>query len=398
MTSRSEAVASDATVGPFVRVFLASLTSHLAIFLFVHFPTFLRDRGASEAVIGTAASVAALAAIAARPFVGRVMDARGRKDALVVGGLLHTVSTGLYLTVPGPGLWLLVVRGLHGLAAGVFFSAAFAIAADLAPEQARTQRLAVFGISGILPMSLSALLGDYVLRHGDFGTLFTLAAMLALVGLGFAATVPETSTPSSDVGSGGMSAALRAEGLGWLWTTGVFFAIAIASYFVFVKNFVVVQRIGEVTTFFTPYAVTAIAVRLLFGSVPDRLGEQNVFAPALVLLAGGLLALATAEGPVALGVAGALCGLGHAFAFPSLLSLFVRRSAPAIRGSVVAAFTALMDIGILLSGPLFGDLADRHGHRVVFALASALALLAAVIFFLRARTDRPNVDAPARVD
>lgn len=398
MTTRADAVPDDATVGPFVRVFLASLTSHLAIFLFLHFPTFLHARGASEAVIGTAASVAALAAIVARPFVGHAMDARGRREALAVGGLLHVVSTGLYLTVQGPGPWLLVVRGLHGLAAGVFFSAAFAIAADLAPEHARARRLAVFGISGILPMSLGALLGDAVLARGGFDGLFVVATGLALVGFALALTVPETAPPSTDAGRVGMAAAVRTEGLGWLWVTGILFAIAIASYFVFVKNFVVLERVGNVTVFFTPYAITAISVRLLFGGVPDRFGEENVFAPALVILALGLFALATAHGGVALGLAGGLAGLGHAFAFPSMLSLFVKRSPLEVRGSVVAAFTALMDIGILLSGPLFGGLADRHGHRVVFACAAGLALLAAGLFYARARVGPPRVDASATVD
>lgn len=398
MQTTAESVPRDESIGPFVRVFLASLSSHLAIFLFVHFPSFLRERGATEAVVGTAASVAAISAIATRPIVGRVMDARGRRIVLVVGGILHTVSSALYLTVPGPGLWLLAVRALHGIAGGFFFSAAFAIAADLAPDHVRTQRLAIFGISGILPMSLGALLGDVVLGVGGFDLLFAVAAVLAFVGLGFAATVPETVDPSADLGRGGVLAAFRAPGLVWLWVSGTLFAVAIASYFVFVKNFVVITRTGNVTTFFTTYAIVAIAVRLLFGSLPDRFGEQNVFPPALALLAGGLLALSQARGPVGLALAGLLCGLGHAFAFPSLLSLFVQRSAPEIRGSVVAAFTALMDLGIFLSGPLFGDLADRHGHRIVFALSAAIALLASLVFVLRARRAPDDVDARGPVD
>lgn len=402
-TSRNETMTTKArTVGPFARIFLASLFAHLGIFLFIHLPDYMKGLGATETVIGASASVSALFAVLARPIVGRIMDTRGRRAPLIVGGILHAVTCALYLTVRAPDAWLFIVRALQGVAGGTFFSVAFTVASDLAPSETRTQKLAIFGISGILPMSLAALLGDFIAGHAGYPALFAVAAAFATTATLLAVSVPETAPPRDAALIHDPLAAFRVPALRWLWVSGLLFAIPIASYFVFAKNFIVGAHLGQMATFFTPYAVVAIMVRVLFGDVPHRVGEANTYPAAVLLLALGLAALSAAEGPVTIAIAGLLCGLGHAFAFPSLMSLFVERSPAAIRGSVVAMFTALMDMGQLAAGPLFGRTADHHGFRVVFQLAAGIALLGFACFVLRARklpaTQELRIEAGTRVD
>lgn len=405
MTSESttpNAPSRDLSLGPFARIFAASLAAHLGAFLFIHLPDFMKELGATETTNGAAAGTCALFAIVTRPFVGRVMDTRGRRAPLIVGGVLHAITCALYLTVDSIDAWLFVVRAMQGIAFGIFFSVVFTVASDLAPEDARTQRLAVFGISGILPMSLGALLGDFLVRHWGYGTMFAVASLCGALATVFAASVPETSPTLGDAATPDPIAAFREPGLRWLWVAGLLFAIAIASYFVFAKNFLVGEHLGEMGTFFTPYAVVAIFVRVIFGDLPRRMGEHNTFPLALLLLGVGLVALSAATSPTTVSVAGALCGLGHAFAFPSLMTLFVERSDPAIRGSVVAMFTALMDMGQLAAGPLFGRTADRHGFRMVFDVAALVALAAFVLFVARARklepTPLPDVESSSGFD
>lgn len=374
----------SASIGPFAWAFAASFSGYLSVFLLVHLPGYLRDRGATEAMIGAAVGIASLAGILARPFVGRLMDARGRRAALAVGGLGLIAATGLHVLIPGPGVVLFLVRAFHGIAAGTFFSAVFAVASDLAPPNARTQRLALFGISGILPMSLGALLGDALLARFGHGANFALATSLAAIAFGCGLAVPETKPASDHAPSTDMLAPLRDRALTGLWISGILFTTSVASYFAFVRNFLAIEHLATVSHFFTPYAVMAIVVRLLFSSVPRRIGESKAVAGALLVLVVGLVAIASAHGPFGVVLAGLLCGLGHAFVYPSLMTLFVERSDETMRGSVVAMFTALMDIGILLSGYGFGSIADVYGHRVVFGASAAIALCAFATFLASA--------------
>lgn len=373
----------------FPRAFVAAFFGYLSIFVLVHLPGYLWSRGASEAEIGAAIGIGSLAAILARPFVGRLMDARGRRPALALGGALLVLASAAHLAIQGPGPLLFVVRAVHGIAGGVMFSAVFAVASDLAPENDRTRQIAIFGIAGILPMSVGALLGDLVLARYGHRANFALSAGLAAVALGTALGIRETRPVGVVAGPTSMLAPLLDPGLRGLWVSGVLFATAVASYFTYVRNFLDTEDLATVSYFFTPYALTAILVRLAFSSLPARLGESNAVAGALVVLACGLVAIAGARGPGTVVLAGLLCGLGHAFVYPSLMTLFIVRSDAAIRGSVVAMFTALMDVGILFSGYGFGRVADDYGHRVVFAISAGLALAACLTFVATAYRPRP---------
>ena len=59
---------------PFVLASLATFTHGMAFALFIHFPGFLEDLGATEVIIGLIVGFAAVASIVVRPWVGRAMD------------------------------------------------------------------------------------------------------------------------------------------------------------------------------------------------------------------------------------------------------------------------------------------------------------------------------------
>ncbi|MFL6712832.1 MAG: MFS transporter, partial [Sulfurifustis sp.] len=67
----------------FVFAAVATLMLSLSGFLFVHLPGYLHALGAGEAEIGRIMSAQAIGAIVAWPFVGRAMDARGRRIVIL---------------------------------------------------------------------------------------------------------------------------------------------------------------------------------------------------------------------------------------------------------------------------------------------------------------------------
>ena len=171
--------------------FWVNMLQGVAFNLFLHFPGYLHDLGAGDVEIGWISGITAVAAIVLRPPIGRAMDRRGRRPIILLGGVLHAAVVGLYLTVDAIGPSLYVIRVLHGLAEALLFSSLFTYAADHVPARNRTQGLAWFGVSGMLPMAIGGALGDALLARGGFAVLFQVAFGLAVLSLLVSLPLPE---------------------------------------------------------------------------------------------------------------------------------------------------------------------------------------------------------------
>jgi MFS family permease len=368
--------------GPFVLCFVTNLCQGTAFNLFLHLPGYLHDLGANDVQIGWISSLTALAAVACRPPVGRAMDVSGRRPVIRWGGALHAVATAGYLAVDALGGWLYGVRVLHGVAEALLFSALFAYAADRVPAARRTEGLALFGVSGMLPISIGGWLGDWLLPAYGYRLLFALATALASGAFLLSLVLSEAPRPKVErTASVGTRAALAQRELGPLWMLGTVFSIVLTAFFVFIKRFVDETGIGSVGSFFSAYTGAALALRIFFGWLPDRVGQKRVLGPALAALVLGFAVMATADSPASLLAAGFLCGIGHGFTFPILFALVVSRTPEDNRGSTLALFTALFDLGVLIGGPTFGLVIERFGFSAMFAAGGVGLALGTLAFF-----------------
>ncbi|PRP96501.1 major facilitator superfamily transporter [Enhygromyxa salina] len=374
----------------FVFAWIANFMHSVGFHSYVHWPGWLEGRGAGEVLIGVLVAVMAVAAILARPFVGRMMDTRGRKLVMIVGGLIHVASSALYLVVdavPGAGWGAIAgVRVVHGFAQAAMFSVLFTVAADLVPASRRAHGIALFGVSGMIPMAVGGLLGDFVIVDGDYRPLFVVSGACALAGLLVSLPLPETRRGGP---SRSFFAAAAAPELRPLWFVGCCFAMGLAAYFVFLKTYLLeAPKLGTMGMFFTTYAIAAVLLRVFFGWVPERFGLNRVLIPSLLMGALGLGLIACATGEIHLISAAILCGVGHGFAFPIISALVVMRAGPDERGSAIALFTALFDLGVLFGGPLFGICAKYAGYPATFALAAGLVATATFVFVIWDRSQR----------
>ncbi len=368
----------------FVLAAIANLLHSLSFFGYLHFPGYLSDRGASELTIGIVVGTMAASAIALRPAVGSLLDRKGRRVVARVGSVVNVLVTLAYLTLDGIGPWLFVIRIVHGAAEAMLFSVLFTIAADVVPPSRRTEGIALFGISGILPMALSGLIGDVILSWAGYDELFIATTIAAGLGLlcawPLAESRPEAgpdAAPQRSFWSVVTQPVLRP-----LWLMGLSFAAAIASYFTFLKTFVEVTGVGSMGLFYSVYSAAAIVLRIGLGWVPDRVGPRRTLAPAMVATVAGLVVLAYAEGSGGVAVSALLCGTGHAFVFPILSALVVTRAADRDRGVALSMFTALFDLGLLVGAPVLGAVLEQTSYTVMFNVAAGAAGLGGLVYMV----------------
>jgi predicted MFS family arabinose efflux permease len=129
----------------------------------------------------------------------------------------------------------------------------------------------------------------------------------------------------------------------------------------------------------TAFGAGFIFVRVVLGSLPDRMSGYRVALSSLLIEALGQAMLWGAQQEI-VALAGALVtGLGCALVFPALGVEALKRVLPANRGSAMGAFVAFLDIAYGLSGPAAGVIAGHFGYAAVYLFGAGCALLGAAL-------------------
>jgi MFS family permease len=368
---------------PFVVLTIGNLMLSIAGAFLIHLPGLLAQLGAGEAVIGRLVALLALTAALLSPLAGRVMDRYGRRIVIRTGTVLVLIATASYARVDSIGPLLYAVRIIDGAGWTMLYAAMFTYASDLLPPEHRTRGLALFGASGLVTMAISSLLGDLILRVGTYRTMFHAATAFCAIGSCLCWTLPEPIRAPREQGAAAprVLRTVMQRDLLPIWAAAIAFFSSMAGLLSFIKTFVLHTQHGSVGRFFTAYALCALALRLFFGGIPDRVGLRAMVLPAIGSYAAGIVVLANSSGLAAFTFAGALCGVGHGYAFPVLLSLLVSRTSPVERGTATATFTTVDWTGNLLAPPLLGLLIERAGYVIGFSALAAFATLGIAAFY-----------------
>ena len=125
----------------------------------------------------------------------------------------------------------------------------------------------------------------------------------------------------------------------------------------------------------TAFGIGFIFVRVVLGSLPDRMSGYRVALWSLVIEAIGqaMLWFAPYE------IVALVTGLGCALVFPALGVEALKRVLPANRGSAMGAFVAFLDIAYGVSGPAAGAIAGQFGYAAVYIFGAASSLLGAAL-------------------
>jgi MFS family permease len=348
----------------FVLAALANAMLNLAVSLFVHLPGFLQQLGAAEGQIGRIMATQAVGAILVWPLVGAVIDRRGRRVVILGGVALFVLVAGLYLFVRtlGPGVY--AVRLLDGMAGTMWYTALFTYAADLVPAQRRAEGLAIFGVSGLIPLGLGALFGDVILAHATFRAVFSVALGCGVLGLILCLPLRDVPPVRAEqpVRPRSILHTATDRDLVSVWLAAFTFFVGVVVVFTFVKTFTVTTGLGSMGSFFGAYATTAVVLRIFLGWLPDRVGARYMVGAAMSCYAFGFVVLSLADTSAHVLAAGLLFGTGHGYTFPVLLSLVVTRSPARERGAATAFFMALDWLGLLVAGPVVGYTIEQMGY------------------------------------
>lgn len=357
------------------RVLGAASVWGFAFSTFYLLPKFLaQELAAGPSEIGVTVGAFSCATVLATPFAGWVVDRFPRRYAMTVGAACMAIAAAGFIGVRQIGWLLDGLRVLQGLSYALVVTAVGTLVADVAPRERLNQALGLSGASMLIMNAVAPAVAEPLAVAAGWPVVFALAACAAAVATVLAAQIREPAFAPAPAGAGGMRDLLaqplaRHYGLVIALNGATFGAV-----FTFEPAYALLLGRTRVGGFFIAYAFAAILVRLVFGSVPARIGSYRVARGSLLLYAAVVGALAFA-GPLALEPLGALFGLAHGLFYPAVNALAVTAVRPGERGRMIAIFTGAFAAGLSAGSTVLGHLAAYAGYPSVFIVTAVGTLV-----------------------
>jgi MFS family permease len=385
----------------FVTVVTTQMAFGYASSVFVLLPKYLStELHATASDIGHVVAVTGLAAVLAIPFVGAAIDRFGRKPLVILGCVLTAIYAFGWLGVHRMSPLMFALQGLGGIAFMIAFNAAGTLIADQAPTERLGQAIGIFGASNMVMSAVAPAVGELLAADVGWHVTFALAGGVALFALALAQRIEETAPRliarapvDPELGSEGnadasptarlnvdsippMSGALGLQATFALVRRQAPLSFAMATcgagygaVSTFYQPFVIAQGAQHVSGFFIGFTIAAVAVRMVFGSLPDRLGRRRVALGSYTGFATMVLVM-TQLTPDLLFVFGFFFGCAHGVFYPALSALCVEQARPSERGRVMTLVMGSFRMGNVVSAVLLGWVAEAYGYTPVFVLAS----------------------------
>ncbi|MGO8820729.1 MAG: MFS transporter [Desulfomonilaceae bacterium] len=343
---------------------------------------FVSDLRANTGDIGVLMASAGITSLGSLPFIAPLIDRYGRKNFIVFGILTVGASNLGFIFFESYSQWMLLIRLLQGFAFAACFNACSTALVDLLPFHRRVQGIGLYGISGSLAVAIGPYLGETVLIHYGFNAYFVLLAIFGIFGacLGLTFTELPRTDRSREPRVKFFPTVFEGRHIAMMALVAIFgsgFAAMNTFFPLFAKSLGI--RAG---IFFTSYGVFLIFVRVILGSLVDRMDRDKIILFCLIGFGALLVATSQIQALWQTVFLGGLFGVTQGISYPAMMARMVDRSTDINRAIVVSLFTGSFGVGINLSVLLWGFIANFQSLSFMFVFGGCLMLLAALFCVL----------------
>lgn len=382
----------------FFEAFAAVALFMTGLALQFHFGQYLEFRGHGVEVLGRVMAISTAGVLIIRLQIGHWIDRFGCRPSWVIGAIVTAIATGALQFAED--LWLITaLQTLAKTAAAVVMTTFAVFAAQLAPPARRAESIGSMGMAGFTGMLIGPTLGDWVFSGDNttiapFRIFFTATAVCALaaaLGMLFVKLPkpPRPDPPTHEKAVSRWTIVIR-HWPGAVLLVGFFFSMAFCMQMVFLERLAEHAGFHDIKLFFLVYSPTAITLRIVFRTAPQRFGRGNTLIGGMMLVAVGLCCLLGISEQWQLIPAAILIGSGHCFVFPSLVDLAASRLPDEHRGMGTSIIFGAGDLGMLTGFWVLGELIDNFGFNVAIAALAMGVLLSAVVFAISRRSEPPQ--------
>ena len=343
-------------------------------------PVYLKVQGLTETQIGMVMGVAAVGALAVRPYTGKMVDIRGSRLTVFYGQALALAALAAFIWVTG--FWpLLFVRLLQGVAVSFYGTGAVTFASSVETVDKVTAAVAFFSLFTMIGLGLGTSLSPWLYHFWGFLPLVLTGLMIVgtatLIMIFFSRPVPVSK--SAGRVSFGSTLALPVV---WGPSVSLFASnFSLGTAFVFVPLLALHQNMNNGGIFFVAFSLAVICARMGVQYLTSRFSQEWTAIYASLLNAASVFLLAVSPSALAFALSGILIGFGFGTVYPTLAGYLIQRVQPANKGTALSILSGAGDIGNALGAAVLGIVAELFGFTAVFVSAAVVTLVCTYVFF-----------------
>lgn len=361
-------------------------------------PLYVQYVGGTKQQIGLVMGSFAIGLLLSRPWLGSLVDVKGRKLVLLLGTLVAELAPMGYLFVHSIPL-LLAFRVFHGISIAAFSTGYSALVTDLSPEGRRGELIGYMSLVHPVGVALGPAIGGFLQAGVGYGPLFVMSSVLALLAL--LCTYQVWEPTDTEVSPVQLAAQADESQRYWqmLWSPRVripalvllLMGLVFGTLSTFMPLYIQETKVNlNPGLFYTAAAIASFAIRLPTGRASDKYGRGLFITGGLLCYAIAMFLLWTAQSSQAFLLAAVFEGAGGGTVVPMMVTLMADRCAPHERGRLFSLCVGGFDLGIATAGPTLGFVAEQVGYSNMFALATGLAGLGMLIFLTQSSKDLPH--------
>jgi predicted MFS family arabinose efflux permease len=352
-------------------------------------PPYIKSLGASGLEIGLVTTLFSIGAVLCRPFIGFMLEYKDRKPLVVIGVVSLLLITVIY-PLSSIVVIFLLFRFVHGLAWGWSTTVNGTAAVDVVPKSRLGEGMGYYGLSITIGMIIAPSLGIYLFQVTTFTNLIITSSVLGVIAIILLALVryqtPEIvkETNKEDLKFSYMGSLV--EKSSWF---PAFITIMVTFGYGSIVTFIVIfgeeRGIQHIFLFYLFNAIMASLSRPIAGKWFDERGPKGLVLFCIMITFVGMWVLSFAHSDALIIISGILFGVGFGSLIPTLQSWTLSMTPDNRRGVANGMFFSSIDLGIGLSGLVFGVLAQFVEIGILFQISSLFLLLAFVVAILEGR-------------
>ncbi|MBN2293526.1 MAG: MFS transporter [Pirellulales bacterium] len=368
------------------------MTGYGLLYRYADFVNFL---GGSEFHIGWIVGVGTVGSLAMRLFLGVGIDRYGPRLIWAGSLLLISISCLSHLAISshtGVGIYILRIIFACGMA-GVFGSSITFVSNRVTTNRV-AELVGMLGTAGYVGMMLGSQLGDFLcsdqvstgVQQWQVYGMFVGAGLLSGLAIPFVWLATRGMPRPGRRREPSMFRLLQHYNPGIIVVVGIITGLALGLPDVFLRTFAMTLDLSRISLFFTTYAITTIATRVLIRGLSQRLPLKPMILWGLGFLSASMMSFVIVQSYWQLIIPGIGFGITQAVLAPSVIAATNLNFPSRFRGLGTTVVLASFDLGYLVGAPAAGamvhfcGLAGLPAYPILFSTIVVLIVLVGIVY------------------